>query len=72
MSHQKEIDAADWTDQDLLTKDEAGERLDDEIDATRVRLTDLEAQDADGVDVAASLALVRRRLTAMESLRSTL
>ena len=72
MAHEKEIDAADWTDQDLLTKDEAGERLDDEIEVTRARLSELEAQDAAGIDVAASLGLVRRRLTAMESLRGTL
>ncbi|WP_138842956.1 hypothetical protein [Rhodococcus pyridinivorans] len=72
MAHEKEIHASDWTDQDLLTKDEAGERLDDEIESTRARLNELEAQDAAGTDVAASLALVRRRLTAMESLRGTL
>ncbi|MDV7352751.1 hypothetical protein R4282_06950 [Rhodococcus oxybenzonivorans] len=72
MAHSKEINAADWTDQDLLTKDEAGERLDDEMVVTRARLGELESQEKAGADVAASLELVRRRLAAMESLRGSL
>ena len=72
MAEEKDIDAADWTDQDLLTRDEAGERLDDEIAVARKRLSELETKDAGDTDVAASLAVVRRRLAAMESLRSHL
>lgn len=64
----KDIDAADWVDQDLLTREEAGERLDEEIVRVRARLCDLES----GAGDPAALAMVTRRLTAMESIRSSL
>lgn len=67
----RDIDAPDWVDQDLLTRDEAGERLDEEIVILRVRLADLESATADS-RTADSLEMVGRRLAAMENLRATL
>lgn len=67
----KEIDAPDWIDQDLLTRDEAGERLDEEIESVRRRLAELESSVPDEW-TADSLEMVRRRLTAMENVRATL
>jgi len=55
----------DWADQDLLTKDEARERLVTEIDRTRTRLASLKTPDDD-----AEIALLERRLAAMASIRS--
>lgn len=68
MSEDKDIDAADWVDQDLLTRDEAGGRLIEEIEFERKKLSELEAttQNPD------SIALARRRLVAMENLRDSL
>ncbi|WP_442943328.1 hypothetical protein [Nocardia sp. NBC_00565] len=68
----KDIDAADWIDQDLLTRDEAGERLDEEIVRVRARLRDLESGPGDDPAVASSVAMVSRRLAAMESIRNSL
>ncbi|MDH3047257.1 hypothetical protein [Gordonia alkanivorans] len=68
MSHDKDIDAADWVDQDLLTRDEAAERLDNEIVVARTRLTALRSENGD----TASITLVERRLSAMENLRTRL
>ncbi|GAC1400153.1 MAG: hypothetical protein NVS4B6_09360 [Mycobacterium sp.] len=56
---------SDWTDQDLLTKEEARERLVDEIGRTRRKLAELERANADGAEI----MLVARRLDAMESIR---
>jgi hypothetical protein len=72
MAHEKDIDAADWTDQDLLTRDEAGERLDDEIETTRNRLTELKSQSGEVTNHASALDMVTRRLAAMETLRVSL
>jgi hypothetical protein len=72
MSHEQDIDAADWTDQDLLTRGEAGERLADAIESTRRRLEALEAQPSEGPEAAAAVLMVRRRLTALESRRASL
>ncbi|MEV8546865.1 hypothetical protein [Streptomyces sp. NPDC051572] len=64
MSHGRDVAASDWTDDDLLTRDEAGSRLKDEIDEVRERLTELER---DGVPGAAdSVRLLTRRLSALE------
>ncbi|WP_067662965.1 hypothetical protein [Nocardia miyunensis] len=71
MAEQKDIDAADWTDQDLLTRDEAGERLVAEIESTRKRLSDLESRAGDA-NVAASIEMNRRRLIAMQALQDSL
>jgi hypothetical protein len=57
-------DVDDWADQDLLTKDEARERLVTEISRTRTRLAALRAS-TDGAEI----ALLERRLAAMESIR---
>lgn len=54
----------DWADQDLLTKDEAHERLVTEIDRTKARLAELSA-DCEQAEV----TLLTRRLHAMESVR---
>ena len=60
----EQLPVSDWTDQDLLTKDEARERLVDEIGRCRARLDELKANNADESE----LALLARRLNAMESI----
>ncbi|MFF3573988.1 hypothetical protein [Nocardia jiangxiensis] len=65
----KDIDAADWVDQDLLTRQEAGERLAEEIARVRARLRAVESQS--GAD-AAAVTMIARRLAAMESIRDSL
>jgi hypothetical protein len=61
----EQLPVSDWTDQDLLTKDEARERLVDEIGRTRARLDELTATNADDPEI----TLLARRLNAMESVR---
>jgi hypothetical protein len=61
----EQVPVSDWTDQDLLTKDEARARLVDEIGRTRARLDELAATNADEPEI----ALLQRRLNAMESVR---
>lgn len=63
----EQLPVSDWTDQDLLTKDEARERLVEEIDRTRARLAQLEGDARDAHD--AEISLLTRRLNAMESIR---
>ena len=63
----EQLPLSDWTDQDLLTKDEARERLVDEIGRTRARLDHLDANNP-GDD--AEISLLARRLNAMESIRN--
>ena len=72
MSHERDIDAADWTDQDLLTREEAGDRLAEAIESTRRRLAELEARPQQGPDGAAAMQMVKRRLLALESRRDSL
>jgi hypothetical protein len=60
----EQLPVSDWTDQDLLTKDEARARLVDEIGRCRARLDELKAHNADESE----LALLVRRLNAMESI----
>jgi hypothetical protein len=60
----EQLPVDDWTDQDLLTKDEARERLVSEIGRTKARLDQLQT----GADEA-EIALLSRRLNAMESVR---
>lgn len=67
----KDIDAPDWIDQDLLTRDEASERLDEEIALVRGRISELEAGEA-GQQTDDALDMVRRRLSAMEGVRADL
>jgi hypothetical protein len=61
----KPLDVDDWADQDLLTKDEARERLAAEITRTKSRLATLKSSDD-----RAEVALLERRLVAMESVCS--
>ena len=65
MDRIEQVPVSDWTDQDLLTKDEARARLVDEIGRTRARLDELTATNADDPEI----ALLERRLNAMESVR---
>ncbi len=67
MDEIKQLPADDWTDQDLLTKQEARERLAEEIGRTQALLGRLKAQ---SVADPAEIHLVTRRLDAMESLRA--
>jgi hypothetical protein len=60
----EQLPVSDWTDQDLLTKDEARGRLVDEIGRCRARLDELKANNADESE----RALLARRLNAMESI----
>jgi hypothetical protein len=72
MSHGRDIAAADWTDDDLLTRDEAGGRLKTEIDEVRERLSALEKGGPDVPGAADSVRLLTRRLTALEKLYGSL
>ncbi|WP_019546610.1 hypothetical protein [Streptomyces sulphureus] len=72
MSNGRDIDAADWVDDDLLTRDEAGERLRGEIDETRARLAELEGSASPVPAVADSVRLLRRRLSALEEAHGAL
>ena len=65
----EQLPQSDWTDQDLLTKDEARERLVGEIGRTRARLEQLQASTADADSIDAEVRLLERRLNAMESVR---
>jgi len=61
----EQLPQSDWTDQDLLTKDEARERLVEEIARTRARLDEIRPGGP-----AAEIALLERRLHAMESIHN--
>jgi hypothetical protein len=65
----EQLPQSDWTDQDLLTKDEARERLVGEISRTRARLEQLQASTDDADSIDAEVRLLERRLNAMESVR---
>jgi hypothetical protein len=56
----------DWTDQDLLTKDEAHGRLVEEIGRVQARLDELSD---DRPDDQAEITLLSKRLNAMQSVR---
>jgi hypothetical protein len=58
----KRIAADDWTDQDLLTRDEARERLAEEIESEAAALTALGADPR----VQAEVRLRERRLSALK------
>jgi hypothetical protein len=66
VSKVEQLPLSDWTDQDLLTKEEARERLVDEIRRCRAQLDELKAANADESEI----TLLARRLNAMESVRS--
>jgi hypothetical protein len=65
----EQLPRSDWTDQDLLTKDEARERLVEEIGRTQARLAEVRASTGDPAHIDAELILLERRLNAMESVR---
>ena len=65
----EQLPRSDWTDQDLLTKDEARERLVEEIGRTKARLEQLHAGTDDPAGIDAEATLLARRLNAMESVR---
>lgn len=69
MERFEQLPRSDWTDQDLLTKDEARERLVEEIGRTRARLEELHAGTCDPAHSDAEITLLARRLNAMESVR---
>jgi hypothetical protein len=60
---------SDWTDQDLLTKSEARERLIVEIARTRGRLEELRGTVGDPARIDAETTLLTRRLNAMQAVR---
>jgi hypothetical protein len=65
----EQLARSDWTDQDLLTKDEARERLVEEIGRTRARLDEVRSAAGDHASADTELTLLERRLNAMESVR---
>ena len=65
----EQLPQSDWTDQDLLTKQEARERLVEEIDRTKARLEDVRASNGDPARIDAEATMLARRLNAMESVR---
>jgi hypothetical protein len=65
----EQLPQSDWTDQDLLTKDEAHERLISEIGRTQARLEEVRTGGGDPQRVDAEVSLLARRLNAMESVR---
>jgi hypothetical protein len=65
----EQLPRSDWTDQDLLTKEEARERLVEEIGRTRARLEEVQARAADPAQRDSEVILLVRRLNAMESVR---
>lgn len=65
----EQLPVSDWTDQDLLTKDEARERLVEEIGRTKARLEAVQASTDDLARIDAEVTLLARRLNAMESVR---
>jgi hypothetical protein len=69
MERIEQLPKSDWTDQDLLTKDEARERLVGEIGRTRARLEQLQGSTDDADSIDAEVRLLERRLNAMESVR---
>jgi hypothetical protein len=63
------LSRSDWTDQDLLTKTEARERLVAEIGRTRARLEGVRASTGAPDRIDAEVTMLARRLNAMEALR---
>jgi hypothetical protein len=65
----EQLPRSDWTDQDLLTKHEARERLVEEIGRTRARLEEARASTGDPARIDAEVTMLARRLNAMEAVR---
>jgi hypothetical protein len=66
----EQLPRSDWTDQDLLTKDEARERLVEEIGRTKARLAEVQASTGDPAHIDAEVTMLERRLNAMESVHN--
>jgi len=65
----RDIDASDWTERDLLTRELAVERLTDDEAATTAELAALRACDKADPD---AIAHLQRRLQALETTRRNL
>ncbi|MEB3065119.1 hypothetical protein [[Mycobacterium] zoologicum] len=65
MDHVEQLPVSDWADQDLLTKDEARQRLAVEIGRCKAQLDDLKTANADDSEI----SLLARRLGAMEAVQ---
>ncbi|MBE9373297.1 hypothetical protein IQ251_02445 [Saccharopolyspora sp. HNM0983] len=59
MNRRPESERSDWTDLDLLTRDEAAERLREEIAEIEPRLAELPADDAERALLEARLGALR-------------
>lgn len=64
----EQLPYADWVDQDLLTRELAGNLLDEEIAAERDRLARLDSGES-GDDIIMSRSDMERRIAAMEAIR---
>ncbi|HEX3786221.1 MAG TPA: hypothetical protein VHW44_00040 [Pseudonocardiaceae bacterium] len=71
MDSVEQIPEDDWTDQDLLTRDEAGRRLEAEIEVVTGELAALRHPDPGPLELA-EITLLARRLAAMKAARSDL
>ncbi len=65
----RDINASDWTERDLLTRELATQRLTDDEAATKAELTALLARDEADAD---AIAHLERRLKALEATRRNL
>jgi hypothetical protein len=74
MESAEQVAADDWTDQDLLTREEARERLAAEAEAEATTLATLRESGADVADprVRAEIELRQRRLAALRAARAGL
>ncbi|MGY3554779.1 hypothetical protein [Williamsia sp. R60] len=68
-----QIPAADWVDQDLLTRDDSAELLRKEIEAEETHLTQIDKDhELSEPDRVAARDLVSRRIEAMKAIRTRL
>lgn len=64
----EQIEASDWSDVDLLTRDEAAERLDGEVEKITARLAGETEENAETEQLRQRLSALR---TALENLRTS-
>ncbi|MEO9329028.1 hypothetical protein [Gordonia aurantiaca] len=67
----EQIPAADWVDQDLLTREMSADLLRDEIAAEERRLAGLAHSELSESDRKASDEMIRRRIEAMKAARAS-
>ncbi|ATD70987.1 MULTISPECIES: hypothetical protein [Gordonia] len=67
----EQIPAADWVDQDLLTRQMSAELLSDEIVSEETRLAAMADSDLSDSDRNAAEQLLRRRIDAMKAARAS-